>query len=300
MTATRTHRSMQLSTSSAALDLASAQSSGAESTGWSAFARHRPGQQSLPSNHITQSANQNGTSGTMNGSSSQQNSSAVESPLKVRTPNRYSQDMKFFDQDKSQVASPTSQVQMTPPKLQTSYSANDVPTMKSNGVTPIGTTPQKTQSHAQQHFHNHNASLGRIPPNAVNNRQGREVNNTESTPTTTNGGYPSIQSALQASAPPFGPSVTQSSLQLNQAPVTQAGVNPYGMQNYYGQYNMPMMTMAMQNMQLSQQTYPQSAYGEFGVPPTTFQNGPRDSQARVIQQRRQNDGEGECSCSISI
>ncbi|KAL5352769.1 hypothetical protein ACLOAV_002717 [Pseudogymnoascus australis] len=284
-----------LSTSSAALDLASGQSSTTESTGWSSFGRHRAGQQSLPANHITQSSSsQNGNSSTMNGSAAQQNSTPLESPLKVRTPNRYSQDLKYFaEQDKSQVTSPTSQVQMTPPKLQTSYSANDVPTMKSNGGNAVGNTPQKTQSHAQQHFHNHNASLGRIPPNAVNNRQGREVNSGESTPVreVTNGGYQSIQSALQASAPPFGPSVTQSSVPNNQPAVTQAGANPYGMQNYYNQYNMPMMTMAMQNMQLAQQAYPQSAYGDYGVPPVYQNNAPRDSQARVIQQRRQNDGE---------
>lgn len=295
MDVSHAHRSMQLSASSAALDLASAQSSGPESTGWSAFARHRPGQQSLPANHITQSSSQNGNSNTINGSASQQNASALESPLQARTPNRYSQDMKYFSdsQEKAQVASPTSQVQMTPPKLQTSYSANDVSTIKPNGVSTIGSTPQKPQSHAQQHFHNHNASLGRIPPNAVNNRQARDVNSTESTPVreTTNGGYQSIQSALQASAPPFGPSVTQSTLQLNQPAVTQAGVNPYGMPNYYNQYNMPMMTMAMQNMQLTQQGYQQNAYTDYGVAP--YQSGPRDSQARVIQQRRQNDGEGE-------
>lgn len=238
----------------------------------------------------------------MNGSTSQ-NSTPLESPLKVRTPNRYSQDLKYFgDQDKSQVTSPTSQVQMTPPKLQTSYSANDVPTMKSNGGNAVGSTTQKTQSHAQQHFHNHNASLGRIPPNAVNNRQGREVNSGESTPVreATNGGYQSIQSALQASAPPFGPSVTQSSVPLNQPAVTQAGANPYGMQYYNNQYNMPMMAMAMQNMQIGQQAYPQSAYGDYGVPPAYQNNAPRDSQARVIQQRRQNDGEGEFQCPISI
>ncbi|OBT40346.1 hypothetical protein VE00_08460 [Pseudogymnoascus sp. WSF 3629] len=283
-----------LSTSSAALDLASGQSTTTESSGWSSFGRHRAGQQSLPTNHISQtSSSQNGNSSNMNGSTSQ-NSTPLESPLKVRTPNRYSQDLKYFgDQDKSQVTSPTSQVQMTPPKLQTSYSANDVPTMKSNGGNAVGSTPQKPQSHAQQHFHNHNASLGRIPPNAVNNRQGREVNSGESTPVreATNGGYQSIQSALQASAPPFGPSVTQSSVPLNQPAVTQAGANPYGMQNYYNNYNMPMMAMAMQNMQIGQQAYPQSAYGDYGVPPAYQNNAPRDSQARVIQQRRQNDGE---------
>lgn len=294
---------MQLSTSSAALDLASGQSSGAESTGWSAFARHRPGQQSLPANNISQTSGQNGNTSTMNGSASQ-NSSVAEAPLKVRTPNRYSQDLKYFgenQQEQAQVTSPTNQVQMTPPKLQSSYSANDIPTMMPNGVNTVGSTPQK--SHAQQHFHNHNASLGRIPPNAVNNRQSRDVPATESTAVreNQNNGYQSIQSALQASAPPFGPSVTQSTLQQQAQPaMAPQSVNPYGMQGYYNQnqYNMPMMSMAMQNMQMGQQTYPQNAYGDYGA--SYGQNGSRDSQARVIQQRRQNDGEGVFDPLISL
>jgi hypothetical protein len=286
---------MQLSTSSAALDLASGQSSGTESTGWSAFARHRPGQQSLPTNNISQTTGQNGNANTMNGSNSQQNSSVGDSPLKVRTPNRYSQDLKFFtdtQQDQSQVTSPISQVQMTPPKLQSSYSTTDVPVVKSNG---IGNNAQK--SHAQQHFHNHNASLGRIPPNAVNNRQTRDISSPEPAPAreSQNTGYPSIQSALHASAPPFGPSITQSTSaqQAAQPAVAPPNVNPYGMQGYYNQYSMPMMAMAMQNMAMGPQGYPQNAYADYGVP--YGQNGPRDSQARVIQQRRQNDGEGTCS-----
>jgi len=61
--------------------------------------------------------------------------------------------------------------------------------------------------------------------------------------------------------------------------------------NYNG-YNMQMMTMGMQNMQLGQPMYsPQNPYANYGV--MYPQASPRDSQARVIQQRRQNDGEGK-------
>jgi hypothetical protein len=39
-----------------------------------------------------------------------------------------------------------------------------VTTMDTNdGISSASTTPK---SHAQQHLHNHNANLGRIPPNA--------------------------------------------------------------------------------------------------------------------------------------
>jgi hypothetical protein len=284
---------MQLSASSAALDLASPQTSGADSSGWSAFARHRPAQQSLPVNQLN---GQNGNGA--NGSAVQQSSSTGESPISGR-PNsfRHSLDLKYFSdsqQEQTQLSSPTKHVQMTPPKLQSSYSANDVPTMKNNtnGVGSSGNTPN---SHAQQHFHNHNASLGRIPPNAVNNRQSRDISATESATLrdTQNGGYQSIQSALQASAPPFGPPITQSSLPPVSPPgaVTNANMNPYGIQGYYNNYQM--ITMGMQNMQLGQQVYPaQPAYGNYDGS-LYAQNGMRDSQARVIQQRRQNDGEGK-------
>jgi hypothetical protein len=105
-------------------------------------------------------------------------------------------------------------------------------------------------------------------------------------------GFQSIQSALQASAPPFGPSLTQG---VSQAPVPTAMTSsavqqPYPIPGYYNNYNMQMMTMGMQNMQIGQPIYSQqSPYINYGS--MYPQAGPRDSQARVIQQRRQNDSE---------
>jgi hypothetical protein len=294
-----TDRYMQLSASSAALDLALSQSPGpdANANGWSAFARHRPSQQSLPMNTMHGQLNGQG-----NGSASAtQSNASSESPISVRPSYRHSLDLKFFDgpQDSpTQLASPPKHVQATPPKLQSSYSANDVPTMKTtaNGMSSVNTTPN---SHAQQHFHNHNASLGRIPPNAMNNRHSREMSGGENLTAlreAQNGGYQSIQSALQASAPPFGPSITQG---MSQAQATPTMTSPtaqqgYSVPSYYNNYNMQMMTMGMQNMQISQSMYsshnPYTNYGGCGM---YLQNGGRDSQARVIQQRRQTDGEGE-------
>jgi hypothetical protein len=109
-----------------------------------------------------------------------------------------------------------------------------------------------------------------------------------------NGGYQSIQSALHASAPPFGPSLTQG---LSQAPLptpvtSPTAQQPYPVQGYYNGYGVQMLTMGMQNMQIGQPIYSQhNPYGNFGG---MYPQGPppRDSQARVIQQRRQVDGEG--------
>jgi hypothetical protein len=205
-------------------------------------------------------------------------------------------DLKFYDgaQDSpSQISSPPKQA--TPPKLQSSYSTNDIPTMRSTTNGTITSTNSNT--HAQQHLHNHNASLGRIPPNAMNNRISREVTSTDhpSPRDGQNGSYQSIQSALQASAAPFGPSLTQGVSQAGMSGMTSPTAQSQYMPGYYsnGGYNMQMMNMGMQNMSMGQQPmyspHNPYAYGNvYGPPP------PRDSQARVIQQRRQNDGDGKC------
>jgi hypothetical protein len=296
-------RQMQLSASSAALDLALSQSPGPEALssngGWGAFTRqHRSShsQQSLPL-----SISQAPTNGSV--------SNDPISPISVRPYNhRQSLDLNFYDgsqEPTSQISSPPKMTQATPPKLQSSYSANDVPTMRTNtnGISSVATTPN---SHAQQHLHNHNASLGRIPPNAMN-RLSREMASPESATLreAQNGGYQSIQSALQANAAPFGPSLSQ----MSQAPVQSPMVSPTSQQQYpaavpgyynSNNYNMQMMSMnmGMQNMALNQPMYPgPNQYGAYGgqMYAPQSQGQPRDSQARVIQQRRQNDGEGEFS-----
>jgi hypothetical protein len=240
-----------------------------------------------------------------NGSSSASQSNGPESPASVRPLHRRSldsRDVKVYDgnygsQDGgSQVASPLQHAQATPPKLQTSYSANEVSTMRStaNGISSVNSTPN---SHAQQHLHNHNASLGRIPPNAMNNRLSREMTASEgaSLREAQNGGYQSIQSALHASAPPFGPSLTQG---LSQAPIpspmtSPTAQQPYPVPGYYNGYGINMLSMGMQNMQIGQPIYSQhNPYANYGGMYTQAPPPVRDSQARVIQQRRQNDGEG--------
>jgi hypothetical protein len=96
-------------------------------------------------------------------------------------------------------------------KLQSPFSANDIPTMRSatnGGISSASTTPN---SHAQQHLHSQNASLGRIPLSAMSDRLSREMTSSESASLSDaqNGGYQLIQSALQASAATFSPSMTQ-------------------------------------------------------------------------------------------
>ncbi|KAK0706462.1 armadillo-type protein [Lasiosphaeria miniovina] len=303
-----------LSTSSSALDLAQAQSSGQESTatnGWANMNKHRS-QQSVS------------TIG-----STQLNGGAVSSPSEVSgigsRPNsmRLSMDgsMKFFqdgapgasDATPPSVVSPPNHIVASPPKLQQSYSANDVTTLKTpNNSSSLGAN---ANNHAQQHFHNHNASLGRIPAGAMPHRHSRELSNDAALANgRDNNGYPSITSTLHANAAPFGPPSVQTQ---SSAPSTPGMTSPasslqyqqyYNGANYNGLANglppaytsLPMLVQGMQGLsagpsapQPSSLYSPQNytGYGPLYANNNTPSRPPQDSQARVIANRRQLDSE---------
>lgn len=223
--------------------------------------------------------------------------------------------MKFFQEtttaapetQASIVSPPTAHTLAAPPKLHQSYSANDVPIVKPNGTANMGAN---ANNHAQQHFHNHNASLGRIPAGAMPPRHNRELSADASSP---NGrestGYPSITSTLQASAPPFGPVPAQPQSSTTTAPAvtSPAPAMPYPFYPAPGAYNAisgppppayNALPMLMQNLAVtspnSPAMYPQQTFTGYG-PLYNSAPGPRqpqDSQARVIQSRRQMDNEG--------
>ncbi|KAK2018735.1 ARM repeat-containing protein [Colletotrichum eremochloae] len=299
-----------LSASSAALDLALSPSPAPDapsSNGWGNINRHRT-QQSLSA--INTSA--------LNGASS-------SGDISNRSSVRHSLDLKFYpdapsDNNQNPIVSPTGNHMMaTPPKLQSSFSANDVPTVKTTNGGLV------TNNHAQQHFHNHNASIGRIPAGAVAGRHSRELSNDNSMGGQREqaGPYPSIQSALQANAVPFGPGAPGQGFphtsQGNQAPNGTATAGPgNGYGSFYpsgyvspntngppssGPYGLPLLAMSMQNLNLNNgnNMYPPQNYAGYGSlytppqqqqqPPPPPQPQPRDSQARVIQHRRQMDNE---------
>jgi len=295
-------------TSSTALDLAQSQPSAAESAstnGWNSISKHRS-QQSMS----------NIGSAPLNGASSNSEVSAIGSrPSSIR----HSMDgMKFFQESSpsvsdtapSSVVSPqNSHILATPPKLQQSYSTNDLQTVKAANVTTG--LAANTNNHAQQHLQNHNASLGRIPAGAMPNRHSRELS-IDSGPTNgrENGGYPSIGSTLQANAAPFGPVPAQPQSSAPALPTLASPVAPmpypyynaagYGAHNGApaGYTNLPMMMQSMQNLNLSG-TPSVPSVPVYGPPYTGFgsiyANAPRqqpDSQARVIQSRRQMENEG--------
>ncbi|KAI0552710.1 ARM repeat-containing protein [Xylaria curta] len=278
-----------LSTSTAAVDMAVQLGSGEGTTtnGWGNISRHRQ-QQSLsnvPSQIDSMSAVQDTT------------------PIGSR-PYRHSIDLNHHYKEKTVDNTPTSaispsttQVLSTPPKLQSSFSASEIPTVKTMSAAGISSA----NAHAQQHFHNHNASIGRIPPGAMK-RHSRELSGDSHIAVTQAGGaFPSIQSQLQANAPAFGP-IASSQANTVQSPVSTGNnsvtsPSPAGGYPYYqgynqtgpnGGYNMGMLAMGMQNMNMNGYPHQQNYTGYGPVYQPTGQ--PRDSQQRIMQQRRaQND-----------
>jgi hypothetical protein len=332
-----------------ALDLATSQSGSGTSdsqsqapshdSGWnppSSTHRHHAQQLSLPMNSFsrptaTQAEEYDyGTNGT--------SAEPQSTPKKSMNGNRHSMDVKFspFNESKrSSYHSTTSNgvAANGVPKLQSSYSANDIPTLKNgNGTNGAGNSSNAFNTHAEQHLHNHNASLGRKP----NNRLSQEYNLSR-TQDQEGSSFNSLRgrSNLHASAAPFSIPVTASqglgnlngnlhgSLNGSLASTTSSVAAPaYGVTaTGYGYTSfgngvgnglgsgMNMLSMGLQGMHLGHQMgmqqpgfqhgmYPPGPYNQYG--PGAYQNnyggqqGPfRDSQARVIQSRRMQNGEGE-------
>ena len=183
--------------------------------------------------------------------------------------------------------------------IHSSYSTNDVPTLKKANGAATNVTPPKT--HAQQHFHNHNASLGRIPVNVVNNRHSRELSGGEARRDEPTNGLQNLNN-MHGSATPFGPSSPAAALaDPAQSPMTQLGnTMQYHNQAYYPTFNMQMqmLNMGMTPVPMStpiafhsqvQNFQPQNGYPAY----QNYNSQPRlqDNQARMVQQRRIQNGE---------
>lgn len=137
-----------------------------------------------------------------------------------------------------------------PTSLQTSYSTNDVPTVKKSLTLDSVSTPPKSQ--AEQQFHNHNVSLGRIPANAVHNRQSREVVNGGPKIDDQIGTSAATMSSLHASAAPFNANLTSAGDLVGlTSPTAAYSTGPasyqYNMQSYnVSQMNAPGVNGAVQ------------------------------------------------------
>ena len=190
--------------------------------------------------------------------------------------------------------------------IHSSYSTNDVPTLKKANGLMSNISPPKTQ--AQQQFHNHNASLGRIPPSVMSNRHSRELSGSDARRDEQPNGYQQVLSGLQASAAPFGPPTTAPS-PVDSMPNAMAQLNnamQFPNQAYYPAFGMQMMNMGLTPMHMAnpvafhsqmQNFQPQNGFSPY--PSYGLQGRLPDSQARVIQQRRMQNGEGRVQSHLS-
>ncbi|KAL1968720.1 hypothetical protein VTN77DRAFT_1546 [Rasamsonia byssochlamydoides] len=263
-----------LSANSDALDLANSRTPNPES--WNTHNRHRSSHQSMPQNGLNMfRLDQLGSP------------SPSEKPGNPRHLTRHSVELNLLYGGENHHEPITSGTSSRPVPLQSSYSTNDLPTVKANGFHPA-ITPPKT--HAEQ-FHQHNANLGRIPPNAVNGRSAKESPERDG-PKLHSCQTP--QSGLQASAAPFGPQLTSSASPATLAgSVTPNGLTPNGLpnfQNHFYGYNLqaymgnPIQVngghLANYNPQAPYAAY--AAYGNYRFP---------ESPARNANSRRNGDGD---------
>lgn len=310
----QTNGMLQLSASSAALDLALSPSPHPESqnNGWTQLARHRLSQQGISQNALNTISN-----GQMsNGASSNESQKSPET-MSIRNPNRHSMEASLAAYTQTSQASQASSTELSRPttlgSIHASYSTNDVPTLKKANVLMTNATP--TKNDAEQKFHNHNASLGRIPENAMSNRHSRELSGGDNRRDEQANAYQQILSSLQASAAPFGPAATAAS-PVESMPNPMAQFNPamqFPNQPFYPSYGMQMMNMGMTPMPMAnpmafqnqmQAFQPQNGFSQNGF--SSYPNyGPQgrfqDSQARVIQQRRMQNGDGKpfSACALT-
>jgi hypothetical protein len=301
----RRHGDNMLQPASSSTTLDSSHGEDLSNSSWNSYSGHRGHrvQQSLPSNNVVR-----------NGEN--KNTSVFDTPPKS---NRRSMDFFGSPAIETSMASKRSSMQGLPggfssvmPKLQSSYSTNDIPTVKNTGGDmDLNGNSAANLSHAEQHLHNHNASMGRIPMNA-NNRQSRDFSAAE--PRVEDKGMRPLPSALQANAPAFGPSYNNSTAAPPNAPSAalspQTNTSAYNQAPYYAGYGVSSLVNGMNNMNMSSPPpawngppmYQGSGYGNnyqgyqpygpMSSNPSTRYNA-QDSQARVIQQRRTQSTDGK-------
>ena len=294
--------SVQLSSDSTALDLATSQSTepDAQPNDWPSFNKNRHSQQSLPLNALRRLSQTEDFS--QDSSILQPNGISSDSIVKLGAANRRSMEVKFSpfaDRRSSIIGGPVNGTANGVPKLQSSYSTSDIPTVKNpNGSSTMNSGAPK--SRAEQRLHNHNASLGRIPPGAFPNRQGREISINETRLEEQANTLRVLNSALQPSAPAFGPSIAATIASADaftnnaQSTTTAAGIPSLTNPNYYGPLGMQMLNMDMTSMQIGgpqwnnhmaalyqsqYPPYPQS-YQHYGT------GRQHEAQPRTINQRR--------------
>ena len=278
-----------LSAASAALDLALAQSPAPEKGVDSFFAKnHRLSlQHNLSEDSLGQAngqVNSYSAAGLTNTSDQQ-----------FRQPNRHSMEASlaaYSQQQGSQQLATNDPRRPSLANAHASYSTSDVPTLKDSSPS-TNTTPPK--NHSQQ-FHNHNASLGRIPPYTMSNRQSRDLGNSSREDTTNT--FQPMHSTIQTSSAPTSISATATS-PTHTSPSSSNTMNAnasmgFANQPFYAGYGMQLANMSINPMLANQMAYTnpmqliQQQQQSGFLPYTNYAQQSRfqDGQPRSMQNRR--------------
>ncbi|KAB8212453.1 hypothetical protein BDV34DRAFT_208221 [Aspergillus parasiticus] len=254
-----------LSANPDALDLANSRTPNPET--WNSHSRHRSSHQSMPQNALNMFRLEQMGSPTSEGHSNTSRHAA-----------RHSLEANLLYSAEGSHEGMTATSLNRPNSLQSSYSTNDLPTVKGDGFNPA-ITPPKTHA---EHFQQHNANMGRIPASAVNTRQQKDSPERDDPNMQ---GSRSQQTTLQPNATPFGPQLTSAASTSTAAPASlgtfQQPFYGYGVQPYMGN---PLPV----NGQL--QSYnPGASYGAF---PAYGNYRLAEGPAKTMGSRRSN-GEGE-------
>lgn len=288
---------LQLSATSAALDLALSQSPGPESqsNGSPASSRHRPAQHSLPANPLQAAAFESNDSSGVGLPQTRVANNEVQK--KVLRFDRQSTDLRMTRlSEAAQAISHGAALHgndtqtISPPKLQSSYSANDIPTV--NNTENMIAANMAANINTQQGIQNTNASANPFTPTVVPRATRNSVYGD---------GFirRPMPPALQSNAPNYGFTMSSTGTAL-QGPTasTSPAVPTYWVPSYYAHFGMPMLDTAMNNMQLgSQLNQSENVYEQLRVYNEYGRSG--DSLPWHPVQRRLADGDGAPSLPLS-
>lgn len=175
-----------------------------------------------------------------------------------------------------------------PNSLQTSYSTNDLPTVKGSDFDPFDAAITTPKTNAE-HLHQHNASMGRIPAGAVTSPFGKGSPETD----VTKSNLPA-QTILQASAAPFGPQLTSAvanngmTSSVGPAGVPFPPLYGYGVQPYVAQ-----PTQANNQIATFGQANNYAAYPAPAFPANNYRYNDAATRGAVTQRRQTESDAGQ-------
>lgn len=222
-----------------------------------------------------------------NGNIAPLNSILANAESKSAANNRRSMEVKFTAETKrpALMASPPHGLANGLPKAQSSYSTNDIPTLKSingdnTGGVPITSPSAQPNNIAHVTSEQNSGTISRVTSGSITsnlNRQSQDYTSTAQLQENSNDSFDSLQSGLQANAAPFTHGQVQNQMHSYSSPNM-----PYGQPAaFYGGYGMQMLNNGLSNMNLG------GGYGAQGQWPNAMPQYQQNSYSGSYQQYSQ-------------